>query len=761
MTAPTVFISYSSKNKDWVKNWLLPKIESKGIKTRIDFRDFEIGTPSLINMERAVDECAKTILVFTPDWVNSEWTQFEGLMLMVQDPIGMRKKIMPLMLVNCDLPTRLKIFTYADFREEEDWDLQFERIISQIKKDFATLAPPPLQYPPLLEEKIDITRFPQTAFNLFGRQNELNQLDQAWESAETNVICFVAYGGVGKTTLVNKWVEKMRWDNYRGAKRVYAWSFYSQGTGDRVSSADIFIAEALKWFGDPTMANSNASPWDKGQRLAELVRQEKTLLLLDGMEPLQSYLAVERGKVKDPALQVLITELARDNPGLCVITTRENVVDLGDFPHTTLQVDLEQISAEAGRALLQIERVQGSEEELEQTSRNFGLHALALNLLGAYLHEIPGHHISHASEIPDIDVPLEKGKHPRRVMAAFAKRFGASAEVEVIHILGLFDSSADKEEVTAVRESPAIPGLTDHIEKLSDVEWMQVINRLRHVKLIAPESSHHPNTLDCHPLLREHFGEKLIAENIKAWQEAHGRLYEYYKSAAKEFPDTLDEMAPLFAAVMHGCHAKRHQDVFDGVYWKRIQRDKNHFITKRLAAYSADLSAISNFFDAPYYRPVNTLDKNGIGFVLNQAGVDLRALGRLKDAIDPLQASLTIYRNQKEWTFASAAAYNLSGIFLLIGEIAQAMNYGKQCVELAYRESNFFSQMTAQVGLADIYHYAGEFAKAEEEFKIAEKIQKSRQPVYPLLYGGQGYKYCDLLLSQKNMAMYNAAQIKH
>ena len=68
------------------------------------------------------------------------------------------------------------------------------------------------------------------------------------------MISFVAWGGVGKSTLVNKWRERLAADNYRGAKRVFAWSFYSQGTGERVTSADIFIAEALKWFGDPEMA---------------------------------------------------------------------------------------------------------------------------------------------------------------------------------------------------------------------------------------------------------------------------------------------------------------------------------------------------------------------------------------------------------------------------------------------------------------------------------------------------------------------------
>ena len=79
---------------------------------------------------------------------------------------------------------------------------------------------------------------------------------------------------MGKSTLVNKWLERMEADNYRGARRVYAWSFYSQGTGERVTSADLFIAEALEWFGDPDP--TEGSPWSKGERLAELVRKEKT-----------------------------------------------------------------------------------------------------------------------------------------------------------------------------------------------------------------------------------------------------------------------------------------------------------------------------------------------------------------------------------------------------------------------------------------------------------------------------------------------------
>jgi len=57
----------------------------------------------------------------------------------------------------------------------------------------------------------------------------------------------VAWGGVGKTSLVNRWLNHMENDNYRGAKRVYAWSFYSQGAEEgKQASADEFLQETLE-----------------------------------------------------------------------------------------------------------------------------------------------------------------------------------------------------------------------------------------------------------------------------------------------------------------------------------------------------------------------------------------------------------------------------------------------------------------------------------------------------------------------------------
>ena len=201
---------------------------------------------------------------------------------------------------------------------------------------------------------------------LFGRRKELNFLNKAWDDQELNLVVLKASGGVGKSTLVRCWCEAMDEDNYRGAERVFAWSFYSQGTGERVTSGDEFIAKAVERFGDET-AGAGLSAWDRGHRLAELIQRRRTLLLLDGLEPLQSGHAFDRGKLNDPGLEVLLFELAKCNPGLCVITTREPVADLadGEIKAAVRQVDLDQVSTIGGRALLRVSGIEGTDEELE------------------------------------------------------------------------------------------------------------------------------------------------------------------------------------------------------------------------------------------------------------------------------------------------------------------------------------------------------------------------------------------------------------
>lgn len=62
-----------------MQGWLPPRLEKASLRVCIDFRDFDVGVPSLVNMERAIDNSRRTLLVLTPAWVSSEWTEFEAL----------------------------------------------------------------------------------------------------------------------------------------------------------------------------------------------------------------------------------------------------------------------------------------------------------------------------------------------------------------------------------------------------------------------------------------------------------------------------------------------------------------------------------------------------------------------------------------------------------------------------------------------------------------------------------------------------------
>ncbi len=765
-----IFISYSHKDEEW-KDRLLPHLRmlekaDLGI-TVWDDRKIDIGDKWYPEIEEAMRKAAFAICLISANYLSSDFIVKEKVPFLLERHKKEGMFIFPILISPCVW----RIFSWISETQmlprdrksiEEDYPEKYNGIFKQIPEkmleiintpDYEVPAPTAKWAQP---EKEDISRLPKTEYELFGRKKELELLEEAWQSDQTNIISFVAWGGVGKSTLINKWVERMQADNFRDAKKVFAWSFYSQGTNELVTSADLFINEALIWFEDENPAEG--SPWEKGKRLAKLLRQDKTLLLLDGLEPLQSSFDFEKGKIKDAALSVLVSELAKENNGLCVITTREEVPEILHYPSSVSQLSLDPISDEAGRALLRVRGIQGTDAELEGVTRSFGKHALAINLLAEYLRGIKGHPAQKAHDIPDLDISDEKGRHPRRVMEAFAARFGEGSELELLRIFGLFNRPADKAAIDAVVKDEPIPGLTEYLHKLSEGEWLGLLQKLRRAKLIAPESHHRPDTLDCHPLIREHFGEKLLTDNPKAWKEANSRLYEYFKNLPeKELPETLEEMEPLFMAVNYGCQARHYREALDDVYWKRILRKQEFFSYTRLSAFGADLAALSGFTLKLWELPVKELALSDQSFVMAAVALCLRRLGKLDKAIAAMDASLRFASKESKWQKSEKLASDLGPpevagdlgqIYCVQGHFAKAIKYAKDATELAGMAENKDILVGALTKLAIFKYYSGKQKEALSLFQRAEKLQKENKPEYPLLESTRGFRYCEFLLDQ-------------
>jgi len=633
---------------------------------------------------------------------------------------------------------------------------------------------------------IAVSKLPHGAEVLVGRDEELRRLDDAWAHSGTHVVSIVAWGGVGKTALAVEWMTRFAKRNWEGVDAYFDWSFYSQGTREQgAASADQFIAAALGHFRD---ADPQAgSPYDRGERLARLVAQQRTLLILDGLEPLQHGPGPLEGQLKDPALGALLKGLAqRPFAGLCVLTSRERVADLGPFHGKTVdEWELEHLSNEAGAKLLHragakragAASIGPGDHELREASREVQGHALTLQLLGRYLALAHGGDVRRRDRVRFEKADAEtQGGHAFRVIAAYERwlreegesgaRGDAERQLAVLRLLGVFDRPADAGCLEALRKPPVIAGLTEPLVGVAEEDWNTALTQLAELGLISrPSASPVPPStfsVDAHPLVREYFAQQVRTENAEAWRAAHRRLYEHLCQTTQHWPDTLDALQPLYQAVAHGCQAGLQQKACHDVYNDRILRGAGsggNYSTFKLGAIGADLGAVGCFFQQPWSRPSRNLLPADQAWLLNEAAFRLRALGRLTEAVEPMRAGLEMRIEQKNWKQAAISASNLSELELTLGRVSEAVGDGEQAVTFAERSEDAFQRMGKRTTHADALHQAGRCDQSLRLFREAEAVQAERQPHYPRLYSLPGFRYCDLLLADAERAAWCVCRV--
>jgi tetratricopeptide (TPR) repeat protein len=434
------------------------------------------------------------------------------------------------------------------------------------------------------------------------------------------------------------------------------------------------------------------------------------------------------GDVRDPALRALIQELAARNAGLLLVTTRVRLTDIAD----DTPIDLDNLSPGDGALYLKHLGIDGDDDELRDASESYDNHALALTLLGTYLKTFCQSDVRRRTDIKELETDLTKpGRQARKVMASYARMYKGRPELDILRALGYFDRPADPEALKLV------------LPEMNPMAYQAALTTLQDTRLVLTTDLAKP--IDCHPLIREHFG-------AEATKEGHLRLYEYFRNQAPYHPDTLREMEPLFHAIYHGCQAGRFDECLDTVYYDRIRRADKAYLNWELAANATDLSLLANFFERPWIRPAVTLSNVSQGWVISQAGFALLAVGRLADAAEPTRVAVESFAKSGHWKQAAAAYVNLVNVQLRRGNIPEAVIAARQSVVLADRSGDLFVRMGTRTSLAESLRLSGDLVGALSLFQEAERLQTERQPEYPILYGGYGYQYCELLLARGETA---------
>jgi serine/threonine protein kinase len=431
----------------------------------------------------------------------------------------------------------------------------------------------------------------------FGRDETMAWLDSCFDDRDVNGVALVASGGVGKSAVVRHWL--LQRFSERPDLRYLGVSFYSQGTREHAGTADQFIAQALEVLGEPGPPHPQASV--RAQRLAARLRERPTLLILDGIEPLQFGPGQgERGALKDPGLRELLTQLL-DQPGRCfvVVTSRLHLSGATLTAARFRQRQLGPLGIHDACAVLRAGAVTGTDAEVLRAAEYLECHPLALNLAAEYVRTYEGGSVERITRIPLVNEDLRGGRHAKSMLAAHQaaiRRDGVPADLELLRLLGLFDRPAALEWIQALSASPGIPGVTAQLSQGGESALWESLGRLETWGLLVLTGSYARPHVDAHPLIREYFGVILQRENPAGWRAAHDCLARHLAAAAPRHPDSLAEMLPLLTAIMHACKAGHYRTAFSELYLDRVMRGPELYAAHKLGAPSAILSALVHFF---------------------------------------------------------------------------------------------------------------------------------------------------------------------
>lgn len=130
-----VFISYLAKDADktWVRKTLLPALESKALRVAIDTR-FTPGVPKITSMEQVIKQSRYTVVILSPNYLESNYREFENLMAQHLGLEESKYRLIPIMREECTPRLGLRILFLLDMTDEDEFDANMERLVYQLRQ---------------------------------------------------------------------------------------------------------------------------------------------------------------------------------------------------------------------------------------------------------------------------------------------------------------------------------------------------------------------------------------------------------------------------------------------------------------------------------------------------------------------------------------------------------------------------------------------------------------------------------------------------
>jgi len=371
------FVSYTRSDERWAE-WIAFVLEEAGYKVRLQAWDFQPGSNFVLEMHKAAAGSDRTLIVLSPDFLTSQFTQPEWAVAFAQDPTGAERNLLPVRVALCDPPGLLKTIVYVDLVGLDESGAQ-EKLLRGVSKErrkpvakpsFPTSSKPAAPrtgkapFPRDLPTVWTVPFPPNPCFT--GRELLLEELEKALHVQQTPGISqphsVHGLGGVGKTQLA---VE-------------YAWKHHSEYDAVlwvSANSPEAVTANLAALAGSAALNLPEAAASDQSSQVQAVLRwlreNRRWLLILDNADT-------------EEAVQAIRAVLPRVFQGHVLITSRRS-----NWPIGIRDLPIEVLDVTAAMDFLK-ERTKsltftGSPEILEVVVKELGYLPLALEQAAAYV----------------------------------------------------------------------------------------------------------------------------------------------------------------------------------------------------------------------------------------------------------------------------------------------------------------------------------------------------------------------------------------
>jgi len=708
-----VFISYSHKDEEWVVSTLLPVLENAGLSVCIDYRDFVAGKPSIVNMEDAVDESHHTVLVLTPNWTGSEWTDFEAVLTQTDDPVGRRQKMIPIMLEKCTPPKRVRSFTYVDFMRSDRLDNAWTQLFKALGKPNAPI--PSSSTAPSATGSRDTWYlahpYPMPP-NFTGRAAEQQMLDD-WLADNTNRLFILrALGGFGKSALAWQWINTHV--NPAEWTKLVFWSFYE---GD--ASFENFITETLKYL----KLDIPQGGRPQVDELLKAMQSQKILLIMDGFERVlrlyasmnAAYQSDEEQKIEENELDCKDINAEWFLKGVCagpdfkskvLMTTRltpRAVKPRGEFILGCHEEELTAMQKTDAVEFFHKQKVKGTRAEIEAACAPYGYHPLSLRLLAGRIlkdFETPADIV--VAQKLKIDGDLKQQHH--HVLEVSYNNL-PEHEQKLLGMIACFRSPVERKRLETIAENKG--SLDENLRDLMERGLLHFDEKNK--------------KFDLHPIVRRYAYERLTVLDRTT---IHSRLSYYFSTLPEaEKIEKLEDISPLIERYHHTVHAGNLDEA-----WDLFVNELQEVLYFQLGAYNMQIELLRLLYlDGETKMPKLTNEFNR-AYMMDRLGASYYASGQPKEALELIHKHNEIYEKIDRPRLAAGLG-NLAVQQISIGSLRAAETNLQYSSEICKETSDRFWEATVCYVLGELLCYRGMWDDAKHELDKAFKMFQNLRTV--------------------------------